>query len=146
MTRADTLRGGDNDRTLFGDSGSDLLLGETGDDVLVGGVNADVLNDDDGTNVLWGGAIFDSNTLEMDNLSALQSGPPLFTLPDRETSTWGGNFRDYGVEDKLTGGASTDTLFLARSDIGTSGGDEDEFVLLVNPSSDDGSANRRTRP
>ena len=137
---ADTLRGGNNDDTLFGDSGSDLLLGETGDDVLIGGVNADVLNGGGGTDVLWGGAIFDSDTLETDNLSALQSGPPLITRPEGETPTWGGNFRDDGVEDKLTGGAGTDTLFLARNDIGTGGGDADEFVLLLEPSSDDGSA------
>ena len=130
-------RGGDD--TLFGDSGSDLLLGETGDDVLIGGVNADVLNGGGGTDVLWGGAIFDNDTLETDNLSALQSGPPLITRPEGETPTWGGNFRDDGVEDKLTGGAGTDTLFLARNDIGTGGGDADEFILLLEPSSDDGS-------
>jgi Ca2+-binding RTX toxin-like protein len=127
---ADTLRGGNNDDTLFGDSGSDLLLGETGDDVLIGG---------GGTDALWGGAIFNNDTLETDNLSALQSGPPLITRPEGETPTWGGNFRDDGVEDKLTGGAGTDTLFLARNDIGTGGGDADEFILLLEPSSDDGS-------
>ena len=67
----------------------------------------------------------------------LQSGQPLITRPEGETLTWGGNFRDDGVENKLTGGAGTDTLFLARDDIGTGGGDADEFVLLLEPSSGD---------
>ena len=67
----------------------------------------------------------------------LQSGQPLITRPEGETLTWGGNFRDDGVENKLTGGAGTDMLFLARDDIGTGGGDADEFVLLLEPSSGD---------